>query len=933
MGIVRETLAEGTEGAPHLGLERPRVYSNLSPEEKDRYNADIRVTNILLQGLPKDVYILINHYTDAKDIWDNVKMLMKGHIARNCTQPKHPQNSNYFKDKMLLMQAQENRVALDEEMLLFLVGRQDNAIDEDVDEQPVQDLAHNVDNVFQADDCDAFDSDVDEAPTTQTIFMEILSSADPVYDEVGLSYEHHEEHEMHDNDNGILVVDNSLTVELATYKEQVELYERRARFELREKEQKIDEQLRIVITDLNFKEETLKKELHSVRLQLASTINHNKLMVEEVMSLKNDFKQKENKYLEDFLDMKSLKEKLLATKTPYASPRTNQVRPALYNGHEIIKNNHVLAIVHNTEDTLEITKITRRKMNNKMKDPKCVKHKVKIAPPDYSKENFLSTFIPQKQLTPEQIFWSQDLIKMKTEALKEHTTASRPIKALMVYPPYIPTTLVPRVLAMKSQVKIHIFTLIQLFSEFDKTCKKRITPTGLIEEERGFEQTKECYLKKVTALTTKNVNLKAQILNNVNSVSKDYVKPTVLAPGVNRCTDASGSQPRSNTKKNTISPAKGVNKMKLKEHAMTNKSHLRTTNRVDSSSRSKRTQIQVGLNKTVRYIRIDNGTEFVNKASTAYYERVDIFHQKTVPRTPQQNDVVERRNCTLVEAAQTMLIFSKALMFLWAEAVATASKILENYNQQLILEYSLVKHQEGKISSGLVPNPVPAAPYVPPTYKDLEILFQLMFDEYLEPPCVKTSFSSAPAVQVPVYSADRPSSTTIDQDAPSLSHLPSSSALQSPSLHQSVTAESTLMEDNPVAPVDNNPFVNVFAPEPSSDASSPGDIYKVKLDEYGDVLKNKARLVAKGYRQKDGIDFEEEVYHYRSKYIDIRHHFIREKVKKGMVKLYFVTMDYQLADIFTKALPRERFEFLLLHLGMKSMSPETLKRLQEEEEE
>ncbi|GJW96870.1 retrovirus-related pol polyprotein from transposon TNT 1-94 [Tanacetum coccineum] len=86
-----------------------------------------------------------------------------GHIARNCTQPKRPHNSEYFKDKMLLMQAQENGVALDEEQLLFLAGGQDNAVDEDVDEQHVQDLALNVDNVFQADDCDAFDSDVDEA--------------------------------------------------------------------------------------------------------------------------------------------------------------------------------------------------------------------------------------------------------------------------------------------------------------------------------------------------------------------------------------------------------------------------------------------------------------------------------------------------------------------------------------------------------------------------------------------------------------------------------------------------------------------------------------------------------------------------------------------------------------------------------------------------
>nr|GEY28872.1 hypothetical protein [Tanacetum cinerariifolium] len=67
-----------------------------------------------------------------------------------------------------------------------------------------------------------------------------------------------------------------------------------------------------------------------------------------------------------------------------------------------------------------------------MKDPECVKKKVKIAPHDYSKENCLASFTPQKQLTHEQIFWSNDLLKMKEEALKEQTIASRPIKALTV---------------------------------------------------------------------------------------------------------------------------------------------------------------------------------------------------------------------------------------------------------------------------------------------------------------------------------------------------------------------------------------------------------------------------------------------------------------------------------------------------------------------
>nr|GFC49719.1 integrase, catalytic region, zinc finger, CCHC-type, peptidase aspartic, catalytic [Tanacetum cinerariifolium] len=74
----------------------------------------------------------------------------------------------------------------------------------------------------------------------------------------------------------------------------------------------------------------------------------------------------------------------------------------------------------------------------------------------------------------------------------------------------------------------------------------------------------------------------------------------------------------------------------------------------------------------------------------------------------------------------------------------------------------------------------------------------------------------AQAVQAPVNSAGTPSSTNIDQDAPSLSISLSSPALQSYSLHQGITVESTFMEDNPVSPVDNTPFINVFAPEPNS---------------------------------------------------------------------------------------------------------------------
>nr|GEY57233.1 retrovirus-related Pol polyprotein from transposon TNT 1-94 [Tanacetum cinerariifolium] len=67
------------------------------------------------------------------------------------------------------------------------------------------------------------------------------------------------------------------------------------------------------------------------------------------------------------------------------------------------------------------------------------------------------------------------------------------------------------------------------------------------------------------------------------------------------------------------------------------------------------------------------------------------------------------------------------------------------------------------------------------------------------------------------------------------------------------------------------------------------------------------------------------VQHSGSKHIDIRFHFIKEQVQNGVVELYFVNTEYQLADIFTKALCRERIEFLITKLGMRSFTSETLK--------
>ncbi|GJU95710.1 retrovirus-related pol polyprotein from transposon TNT 1-94 [Tanacetum coccineum] len=88
---------------------------------------------------------------------------------------------------------------------------------------------------------------------------------------------------------------------------------------------------------------------------------------------------------------------------------------------------------------------------------------------------------------------------------------------------------------------------------------------------------------------------------------------------------------------------------------------------------------QRALNATVRFVRTDNGTEFVNKTLDGWFESVGISHETSVPRSPQQNGVVERRNRTLMEAARTMLIFAKAPLFLWAEALKGKKPNLYQY--------------------------------------------------------------------------------------------------------------------------------------------------------------------------------------------------------------------------------------------------------------
>ncbi|GJX94771.1 retrovirus-related pol polyprotein from transposon TNT 1-94 [Tanacetum coccineum] len=209
---------------------------------------------------------------------------------------------------------------------------------------------------------------------------------------------------------------------------------------------------------------------------------------------------------------------------------------------------------------------------------------------------------------------------------------------------------------------------------------------------------------------------------------------------------------------------------------------------------------------------------------------------------------VERRNHMLIEAARTMLIYAKALLFLWAEAVATAcytqnrsvirlrhgktpyellhdklpdlsffyvfgalcypTNNIENLLTAMASEHSssgpaLHEMTPATISSRLVPKPPPSTPFVPPSRTDWDILFQPLFDELLNPP----SSVDCPAPEVialipevvapePTASTGSPSSTTVDQDAPSPN----------------------------VAHMNNDPFFGIPIPENDSEVSSSSDV-------------------------------------------------------------------------------------------------------------
>ncbi|GJY06947.1 retrovirus-related pol polyprotein from transposon TNT 1-94 [Tanacetum coccineum] len=270
--------------------------------------------------------------------------------------------------------------------------------------------------------------------------------------------------------------------------------------------------------------------------------------------------------------------------------------------------------------------------------------------------------------------------------------------------------------------------------------------------------------------------------------------------------------------------------------------------------------IQVRLKVPVRRIRTDNGTEFVNQTLHEYYEKVGISHKTSVARSPQQNGVVEIRNRTLIEAACTMLIYAKAPLFLWAEVVATAcytqnrsiirlrhgktpyellhdklpdlsffyvfgalcypkndsenlgklepkadidfDELTAMTSEHSSLEPALHEMTPATISLGLVPNPPPLTLVDRPAPEVITLIAEVVAPEL-------------------AASTGSPSSTTIDQEAPSPNNSQTTPETQSLIIYNDVEEEN---HDLDVAHMNNDPFFGNSIPENNSEASSSSDV-------------------------------------------------------------------------------------------------------------
>ncbi|GKA75622.1 retrovirus-related pol polyprotein from transposon TNT 1-94 [Tanacetum coccineum] len=518
------------------------------------------------------------------------------------------------------------------------IGEQVTNVDDEVDDSPENDLALNVDHIFEADECDAFDSDVNEGPTSQTMFMANLTSEDPIYNEAGPSYDSNnplEGVQSRLTNKPDMLMNDSVTSELARYKELVGEYEKRAKFELTDRERKIDEQMRIIISDRNRKETSLKSELHSAQILLSSTVDHYKSLTErkhfvgvqtalfkEVKVMEEIFDQMNNEVDQNAVDkqLSNLQESF-DNKKSQASPEAPDFRSffKIKNlEHQIQEKDNVIGhlkdIVTNVKarSSLELEKVkqhykelfdsikilrthTSEKTSTMLNEIESLKAQLRSKAPC-----FTSDCVKPKVLAPG--MYAID-VKPIPHPLKNNRSAHLNYIGHLKESVETVREIVEEARAVKPlDSSLNYACRYTKLSQELLECVIGTCPKNFNERDNKAPSTPVTRKKQVKFSDkpgTSSSNTQKQKVHQ--RVQLTYI-PVLSYTGVNDSTEASGSKPRSITKKNRTLPAKKENKKEVEVRLRTNRSVWKKMNRVDSSISSKR-------------VVINSNSESVNSAS------------------------------------------------------------------------------------------------------------------------------------------------------------------------------------------------------------------------------------------------------------------------------------------------------------------------------
>ncbi|GJT23466.1 retrovirus-related pol polyprotein from transposon TNT 1-94 [Tanacetum coccineum] len=262
------------------------------------------------------------------------------------------------------------------------------------------------------------------------------------------------------------------------------------------------------------------------------------------------------------------------------------------------------------------------------------------------------------------------------------------------------------------------------------------------------------------------------------------------------------------------------------------------------------TMIQRNLQAPVTSVRTDRGTEFLNTTLNAFFKEEGIEHQTSTPRTPEQNDVVERRNRTLVEAARTMLSASKLLLFFWAEAIATT---YYTQNRSIIIPthektaYHIINDRKSSIKHLHI---FGCTCYLTRDGENLDKIKEK------GDPCILVGYSTQSKGYRVYNKRTRLIVESIHLKFDEIKEMSETSVVNNTS--------GLVPQRQKAADYDNpDPAPELQNVSPSADTTVPSqqelDLLRSfnKKDEDQTVIRNKARLIAKGYAQEEGIDFEE----------------------------------------------------------------------------